>query len=226
MEDKYTLYISKYNNIETKLCKLEDAPVDANMKWFEDTLEDIKLKNKLYLCRIIRNYIQHNSDYKDFICITDGMLNFLDSVDVIVNSKLNTSENIMIPLKKICFKRIEDNVLDCIAIMNSKNYDFIPIIDDNNKILGVFSTGSIVNLISSEGIKKSLKFKDLDKKYLNINKDIIKFVNKDILVEEIIDIFENSKGNKNSVKLIIVTSNGNSKGDILGLISEYDVYKN
>lgn len=225
MEDKYTTYISKYNDIETKICKIDGAPIDANMKWFEDSLEDIKLRNKLYLCRIVRNYIQHNSDYKDFISITDNMLNFLDSIDIMVNSKLNTAENIMIPLKKIQYRKINDNIFDTISFMNLKNIDYIPIIDDEYKVIGIFSISSVLNLISNDFLKKTSKFKDLDfKKYLNINKDTVKFINKDKLLEDIFEIFISSKGNKNPTKLIIITSTGNSKGNVLGIITEYDIY--
>ena len=225
MEDKYSIYISKYNNIETKLCKLNNAPADANIKWFEDSLEDVKIKNKLYLCRIIRNYIQHNTDYKEFITITDEMLKFLDSIDFMVSSKLNTAENIMVPLKKIKYGKIEDNIQDVVKIMSSKNFDFIPIIDNDYKLTGIFSVTSILTLISSEGLKKTSKFKDLDsKKYLGINKDTVKFIGKEVLVEDIYKIFFNSKNNKNQTKLIIVTSTGNSKGNVLGIITDYDIY--
>ena len=98
--DKYDIFINEYNKLENILSQLSGAPNDANMKWLEDTLDDIKMRNKLYLCRIMRNYIQHNTDYRKFINITDEMIDFIRYMYKLVYSKLVTVDEYMIPLKK------------------------------------------------------------------------------------------------------------------------------
>lgn len=222
--NKYDEFIFKYNRLETLLHKLPNAPLDANMKWYEDSLEDNKIKNKLYISRVTRNFIQHNEDYKNFIEVSDGMINFLDDIYVSLYSNLITAEKIMIPLKKIYIGKISDKVYETINIMNSKNLELIPIIDNSsNKLIKVLTIKNLPQIF--EKVNKKTTFKEfLDTKELEIPKDYIKFVNKDTLLEDIILIFENSRKNKKVVQYIIVTDTGTSKGDILGIISPFEAY--
>ena len=48
MEDNFSKFLFEYNKLETSLNKISGAPVDANMKWYEDNYTDQKIKNKLY----------------------------------------------------------------------------------------------------------------------------------------------------------------------------------
>lgn len=220
LENKIAIYITKYNDIENLLNKLPDAPSDANMKWLEDQITDIKIKNKLYLCRILRNYIQHNSDFKEFISITDTMIDFLDEIKSLVLNKLTLIKTVMIPKKKLIIKKLSDSILETIIIMNSKNIDCIPIIDDNETVLTIFTKDDALQLFEKEKIKKSTKFKDLDqKKELNKNKVLFKFSSENKLIDEIIDLFTQEK----PIKLLIITDSGNSKGKIIGLLSKEDL---
>lgn len=55
--DEYELFLNKFKSIELLIPKLPEAPIDANMKWLEDNvIENLEDKNKLYLCRVTRNY--------------------------------------------------------------------------------------------------------------------------------------------------------------------------
>ena len=47
MIDKYSLFITKFKEIEILLPKIKNAPLDANMKWLEDNTSDLNIKNKL-----------------------------------------------------------------------------------------------------------------------------------------------------------------------------------
>ena len=86
--NKHDLFIDEYNKVENLLSKLPNAPIDADMKWFENNCEDATIKNKLFYCRISRNYIQHNRDYLTFVGVTDGMISFMQDMYKYVYARL------------------------------------------------------------------------------------------------------------------------------------------
>ena len=218
MENKTTQYITKYNDIENLLNKIPNAPIDANMKWLEDNISDLKIKNKLYLCRVIRNYIQHNSDGKEFISINDNNLSFLDEMKTFVLNKIQKAEDIMVPSKKLISATTDSKVVDVIKIMNSKNYGFIPIFDKNEVYITCFTKEDALILFEQDKIKKTTKFSNLDiKKDFNKNKVLVKFSSKDKLIEEVSEIL--NQNNLKSTKLLI-TDNGKSTGKVIGLLTK------
>lgn len=223
MEDKYTSFISEYNKLETILCKLPNASQEANMRWLEDSLTDMKTKSKLHQCRVLRNYIQHNPDYRDFINISPNMIVFLQDMYKDVLNKLNTVEIIMIPNKKIQMKLQTDNINDAINIMINKNIDYIPIIN-NDVVIGILSKDEVLKLYFNNEIKKTTKIKDIDIKKISINKNEIKFIEKNKLLEDALNLFNNQRTSKTPLRMLIVTSNGKSTGTILGLLTEFDIY--
>lgn len=216
--NKHDIFINEYNKLENLLCQLDEAPSDVNMRWLEDTLTDNKNRSKLYLCRITRNYIQHNTDYDTFVAVTDEMIEFLRDLYKIVYSKLLTVNERMIPLNKCIIKEINDNIYETVNIMNSKDYDFVPIIE-NGKVKGIFSKSTISNLFTDDKINKKSTFKDINEKLLKINKEKICFIKTESLLNDVLCLFKSNE----KLELCIVTSTGTNKGNILGIITELDI---
>ena len=209
MEDKYALYIKKYNEIENLIPKLKGAQPDSNMKYLEDITTDNSEKNKLYLSRITRNYIQHNSDYKDFIEISDGQLKFLDEIYLKVYGQLDTVKNIMVPTKKAFIKDSKEKISDSIDSFIKKEKNFI-VISEENKFVGILTPIDVLEIVNS-GIKKTDKFDCIDKKILNRNKQKVSFLKEDALIEEATKELKEKE-------IIIVTDTGKSTGKILGIL--------
>ena len=209
MEDKYALYIKKYNEIENLIPKLKGAQPDSNMKYLEDITTDNSEKNKLYLSRITRNYIQHNSDYKDFIEISDGQLKFLDEIYLKVYGQLDTVKNIMVPTKKAFIKDSKEKISDSIDSFIKKEKNFI-VISEENKFVGILTPIDVLEIVNS-GIKKTDKFDSVDKKILNRNKQKVSFLKEDALIEEATKELKEKE-------IIIVTDTGKSTGKILGIL--------
>lgn len=209
MEDKYALYIKKYNEIENLIPKLKGAQPDSNMKYLEDITTDNSEKNKLYLSRITRNYIQHNSDYKDFIEISDGQLKFLDEIYLKVYGQLNTVKNIMVSTKKAFIKDSKEKISDSIDNFIKKEKNFI-VISEENKFVGILTPIDVLEIVNS-GIKKTDKFDCVDKKILNRNKQKVSFLKEDALIEEATKELKEKE-------IIIVTDTGKSTGKILGIL--------
>ena len=73
MSKKHDEFIAAFKRIEQNIKKLPNVTPDANFKWLEDQMNDQTLITKMRMCRLLRNYIQHEPDYESFITINDGM---------------------------------------------------------------------------------------------------------------------------------------------------------
>ncbi len=209
----HSIYIEKYNKIESLIKKIKDAPSDANMKYLEDMVEDSSIKNKLYLCRITRNYIQHNTDYKEFINISDAQLKFLDEIEDLVLGKIEKVEDIAIPVKKYKIKYIDEKTIDSFTEFVKTKNNYFTILNKDDTLLGVLSIANIATLLIQQ-IKKTDKLESIDKKIYNSNKNVYKFVKKGSLYEEAINLFKEDT----NTKIVFVTENGKSTGKIIGII--------
>lgn len=73
-------FISAFKRVEQLIRNYPGAPDGANFKWLEDRITEPKTQSKMRMCRMIRNYVQHEEDYSEFIGIADGMISFLNSL--------------------------------------------------------------------------------------------------------------------------------------------------
>lgn len=209
----YDEFLTLYKNIESLIPKMKNAPIDANVKWLEETILDQEKRNKLYLCRITRNYIQHNSDFQDFIQISSGMILFLKDIYIEVLSNQIKNRDIMLKGKQLFFKNINDEILDTIKKMDSKKLRYVPILKDN-KLIGIFSDKNIGQmLIKNNKCEKTFnKIENLLKIPANV-----KFVKTEDMIDKTLNLI------KNGYTFIICTDNGKSTGNIEGIITEEEI---
>ena len=73
-------FIAAFKRVEQLVRNYPGAPEGANFKWLEDKMTDQKIQSKMRMCRMIRNYVQHEEDYNEFIGIADGMISFLNNL--------------------------------------------------------------------------------------------------------------------------------------------------
>lgn len=69
---------------------------DKNFKWFEDKMKDNgedQMSQKMYVCRVLRNYMSHNPDGGFFIDISDAMADFLDDVKTKISGDIKICRN-------------------------------------------------------------------------------------------------------------------------------------
>jgi len=80
MELEYQLFIDKFKRVEQAVKQLPAYNDGSPVKFLEDFLDGTSLQTKLRMCRNVRNYIQHEPDYADFIRVSQGMLDCLDEI--------------------------------------------------------------------------------------------------------------------------------------------------
>lgn len=202
--DKYDSFINKFKEIEGIVTKIPNAPSSANIKWYEDSIDDAEKRNKLYYCRIVRNYIQHNNDYKEFITITDGMINFLNEISVEISSKIYQAKDEMIPLSKINKATTKDKAIDTLKLMTKKKISLCPIIEDDIYV-------GMINIYELTDFVLENKTKTL-KDYTKIKqKTGYKLIKESLPMEEVLNL-------KRDNSYIFCTDTGTSKGKIIGVI--------
>lgn len=203
----YEQFLDLYKQIELTIPKMKDAPSDANMRWLEENIDDQSIRTKLYVSRIIRNYIQHNSDFQNFISINFGMIEFLQEILLKISSQFMKNEDIMITGKQMFVRNIDDEIIETIKKMETKKQEYVPIIS-NDKIVGIFSNKTIRQLILKENKEKTFE------KILNLMKipSDVKFMKPEDNFEKTLEIMNNG------CNMIICTDNGKSSGKIKGII--------
>lgn len=217
--DEYELFLNKFKALEVLIPKLPEAPSDANMKWLEDNLiEDLNLKNKLYLCRVTRNYIQHNTSYKDFVSINKGMIEFLDEMILFINSKLVNTKEVMIPLKRMPKALEEDKICSVLELMNKKKLTILPIVKDNTilRVIDIFSLNNYY--IASRS--KTKKIKDFMENTKGTKLGFL-FLKEDVTLEEVIQVFKDSCFNP--ISAIFLTDTRKEK--VIGMIDSEAIKK-
>lgn len=208
MITKYDIFISNFKEIESLITKLPNTPIDANFKWLEDNTLSSEKKNKMYICRILRNYIQHQKDFNTFLEISDNMLKFLEELKKELISQIEKAEDNMIKLDKMekCFNTSKTK--DILKIMSKKKLEYIPFLKDDI-LIGTISIYDLLNFSLDINEKENKTLSSFSK----FKKNNYKFVKPDILMEEILKIKE-----KNNVNFIFVTERGTSKTKIIGVI--------
>lgn len=175
-------------------------------------------------CRRLRNILAHSIN-DNYFSITDETLRKLEDIVEEVKHPAKVKDKATHPVYS---KNLNDKVLSTMKEMNDKVYTHIPIYsEDNRKLIGVFSENSLFQYIMENKeieINSNTTFNDINK-CIDINKhnDIVKFVDKDKLYDEVVNEFieEFKKGNK--LSCVMVTDNKLDKNQIIGIITAWDV---
>ena len=125
-------------------------------------------------------------------------------------------------------KTLNDNVMNTMKDMNEKSYTHIPIYDETNKhLVGIFSENSLFQYILEDKIievDENTKFNDI-KKCIDIkfSKEIVKFVAKDNLYDDVVNEFISEFKNKNKLSCVMITQNGKETEKVIGIITAWDI---
>lgn len=184
-------YLEKYKKLEELLKQSQSFP-DSIFE-LETSYNNSKEGEKLKLCRLVRNYLQHNTDV--FIEPTEEMIKFLDSEIFEIESKFLRVKDQYIRVKAIS----EDLTFkEAILLLNTKN--FLPVVNKDNLVIGTFNDAVI---------RKSIKNNKLNNK-IKTNKDLLAGVLPFVSMNDNIKDIENGS--------YIVTLNGNKSEKYKGIL--------
>lgn len=124
---------------------------DKNFKWFEDKMKDNgedQMSQKMYVCRVLRNYMSHNPDGGFFIDISDAMADFLDDVKTKISGDIKICKDEMSVVRK--FYTLHSTVSAIAVVLNK--IPAVPIVDEDKNIIA-FCTDETIRYAVSNGAK-------------------------------------------------------------------------
>ncbi len=174
-------------------------------------------------CRECRNRISHDGYENDFIFYGDEMIKKLDEVIEEIKHPYKVYDK---ATKNIYSANLNDNVRKVMLEMINKNYTHIPVYN-NNRLVGIFSEGVLFNYLYKNEIveiDENTLFSDIiDFISLNNSKEIIKFVDRNKLYDDVCleFIHEFKKGSK--LSCVLVTQNGKEQEKVIGILTAWDI---
>lgn len=203
-----------------------DSSIYEHIKKLEKSMvkKDIEKATIYDALRNMRNQLSHRN-VGEFIEVTQKSIDFLKKeINEFINPLI--AKDIMLPIEKVYYVYLSDNTIDVLDEIYNHGYDVLPVVNELDQVIGIFSLDVILKSIYSKKVGSISKestlndFKDL----IGINdqlKERYDFVSDDATVEEIISIFNKKESKK--LKMLFVTKYGNSKNPIIGIITPHDV---
>ena len=145
-------FLNEYKILEHNVKDLSGQ----NIFEYENTLSTDD-REKLKVCRILRNYLQHHNDSDDFISINKGMVDYIRSLNIEFDKQYQHVSDKLKKLKAIAL----DTLLQDSAQQLIK-YDYIPVLNNDKNVIAVFDK-NMLNQVVALGAKPTTKFKALIK---------------------------------------------------------------
>lgn len=225
MENKATQFLERYREIEEWV--LNNLNV-AEMKDLEQLPKYKTLRSNLAFCRLLRNLLSHYDWSKagnDMVIVTDQALRQVNNLYYALNPV--TLMRVAIRAGQIFAPSPTDSVLAAIKVMQRNDYSYIPIVE-NHRIVGVFSTKTIMRIVAEENsalLSDGLKFNDI-KDFIRLADESVAhygFIDPNTNLEDVSEKFQRSKNRKMRLDMLFITDNGRSDGLLQGMITPVDL---
>lgn len=228
--DKSEVYLEKFKQLEDVVRSTYNIKESDSITYYLTGQTKYKsFADEIRYCQKVRNLLAHEVKVNGSFAVdaSDEMIRFIENL---TNSILNQPRcfDIQIKLKDVCRCSLSDSVKEAIAIMREKMFTHIPILDENEKVIGVFDENSVFTYIANEeivSIDDSLTFKDIQD-YISIeNREMesFVFVKPTTYVEELEEMIEDAFDKGLRVGLAFVTLNGTSSDKLQGIITPWDI---
>ena len=194
-------FLEKYKKLEAAIAEASMIPgvkgSPGSVYELEDMLENEENKNRLRVCRIMRNYMQHNAP--EFVAITDGQLDFLDRMTETVTGRKRLVKDNMKRIQKPL--TINDSIQTGLEYLAKRSRDWMPVVDKDGYVQGIV-TYKVLGTALAQGLTLRTKIvkAGLSKEYESVSPDDeLSKIDKDIIY-----VVESGK------KLIGIICHGNS----------------
>lgn len=185
---------------------------------------------EIQCCAELRNLLAHNPKIGGEH-ITEPSAKTLEFLDFLINKVKNRprSKDIAVKYQDIYKETLSGNVKNTMAIMKSKRFSHVPIVE-NHRVVGVFDKNSIFLYLTKEGVEcinnlSSLTFADIEQ-YVSLkyrtDLDFI-FARSNMFVDELEDIFEKALDNGKRISLVFLTATGSKGEPLQGIVTPWDI---
>lgn len=197
---------------------------------FMNDAEGRQFKDKLNLCREIRNLLSHHPEVngESIIEPSQSMIDFLNEVINYVK-RPPLAVSFATPYENLLKASLSNNVLTVMRKMERRGFSHIPVIEAD-RFVGVFSVGTIFVYISENNSVENIEQMEIGDfaQYLPIDfhtTERFRFMPKTTTVVEAKIAFEQPQQRSRRLAAIFITDNGSQNGKLLGMITPWDILK-
>lgn len=222
-----SIYSKDYNDIFLTKYKELEGVQSNEPRQYQFLLN--KHRNEMDTFRYMRNTLSHN--------LINGKPPFIVSKDVIdlITKYLNDVKkkvySFSVKTDKMIFVNYTDTLKELLSLMGENNYSYIPVVDNEQKVVGIASSDSIIDIFNE---REKLNVKEEDKLYKyssyfsieNNENGFYLFIDRNMYLFELEDLVERYQNTTHKLGIILITKHGNKNERILGLLTPWDIIKN
>ena len=159
-------FLNTYKELEQTIAAAEDLSKvewcvfqgalpagEAPVFFLENHMADSARQAKLRMCRLIRNYIQHNPDAEGFVIVSKPMVLFLNDLVSDISRVRLSAKDVM---KRITLPTDTTTIAEAAEMLLKKKVPFLPVVDSDKVFLGVVSEHNIYEWFASGTTRKTL----------------------------------------------------------------------
>lgn len=227
------IFLDLYNTLE-ELLKAKYTTPDRHYSnvilRYVNEAEGRRWREELDICREIRNMLSHHSRYdgEDIIQPADSLIELLrEVIDTVENPPV--AMTICTPVKNLLFCREDERTADLVRKMRNAGYSHVPILRDR-ALYGVFNSGVLFSRLEKYGnasVDGSSLVSEFDE-FLPVEAhttESYRFVAPDASYFELKSLFDPEGPHKPRIAALFVTRNGKKNGELLGMITPWDMLR-
>ena len=198
---------------------------EEGVKGIEQCHHDRNIQREVRYFRSVRNLFSHNPNgsSKPLIELTDE---FKERFERLCNHLMGNSAQISIPFKDIYKREMSDKVIPTIERMKEMSYTYVPVMN-GKKIWGVFSESAIFNLVGDGNlslIDNDIPFYKIGKYIAEYSKNgVFDFIGVNDSIDDIRRTFSDATNKGRRLDVLYITTTGDQKGDLVGLVTVWDI---
>lgn len=226
-------FLEDYKNLEDKIIeKLNLDREDEGIRPFESLCkipEYSKYEQKLRKIKVLRNIIAHHPGISsnDFFSISPKAYEFLKEITKHIENPPSILTKMTQRANLLCGE-MNSFAIEIMLMMRERNYSYVPVVNSDKKVIGVFSETSVFNY-STDNLLYMIENEDtLDKftDYIDMEKfsdDRFAFISRNCTIIDAYRTITAVSSDAKRISALFVTENGKKTETLLGMLTLWDV---
>ncbi len=229
--DRADLFLDKYRELEEELNKkygTDEKTFGSPVVRFINDKESREYREKLDLCREIRNFLSHHSEFdgERIIQPSESLIRFLDEVTEYLRRPPLAIEcaTLFADILKTTYSQKSQTVM---KKMERQGFSHVPVIVEG-ECVGVFSVSTVFTYALANGmtsLRDDMTIGDFAE-FIPIEKhstERFHFVGKQATIQDVRNEFDKKNRGSKRLAAVFITDNGSMQGRILGMVTPNDI---
>lgn len=206
----------------------ESAPIITRISGLSLLRE---FKEDIEYCRVVRNFLVHTPRIKGMYPVlpSDDMIELLKQCIERLKSPAKAMDY-AIKTKNMFTANLNSKIIFVTDYMNRYGFTHVPVLDENQRLIGVFSDNAIYSYICAKGaihIGENTTLNDICE-FLPIHthsREYFAFMNSDVYLYEMASLFSIDVRSMKRLAAVFFTKNGKGDEKIEGMMTNYSLLR-